>query len=492
MNEIERYLELEDTYLYFRIIADTRFTFHNIGQGLFYTGEIYFKLESDDDKVCPFIFVYDCGSKKEEYIRHAIKSFRNDVEFDKINLLVISHFHADHVNGLVELINNFKQIDLVVIPYYNPIERLIIALMNPNQSEEYYRFLADPLKYLLVEKGNKIKKVIVIGKPGRMPENTKNSDKDSKKPFLGNISFKGYIPVDKIRDKISNIKNNKIELDIENLEDNNELLKELINEYGEDQIETWKKHGKLYLKTHNGYIGLLDMWIFTFFNYMPQNYYESLKKFKECIEKHIGEVSNDFDKIKKIIESIENKRREKDKSDEIESIKDCYDKLYKSGELKNFNNTSLILFHSPINYHHIENIGFYPIIMRFFTEIRNRSNHNFAQFLTGDIDLNYRYDEIINHFNKKSLERVLTSLIPHHGSKKNWNSKILEDLRNCKFWIACAGKTNTYGHPSKKVFEEIMKSMRCVFWINEEGFWFSLTGKVIWKGIIKEKKVIVY
>jgi len=33
------------------IIADTRFTFHNIGQGVFYTGEIYFKLESDNDKI---------------------------------------------------------------------------------------------------------------------------------------------------------------------------------------------------------------------------------------------------------------------------------------------------------------------------------------------------------------------------------------------------------------------------------------------------------
>jgi len=133
-------------------------TFYNVGQGLFYSGLIKnYKQQLS--------FVYDCGSKSpnrgkilEDAIEEFSESFGDSTK--KIDLLVISHFHADHVNGLEKLLD-MAEVNTVVIPYFPPIVRLYYALANPGQDKWYYEFLFDPVKYFLSRK-EKIKKIILI------------------------------------------------------------------------------------------------------------------------------------------------------------------------------------------------------------------------------------------------------------------------------------------------------------------------------------------
>ena len=132
-----------------------RTTFNNVGQGLFYSG----KIVVNEDK--SFNFVYDCGThSKREYLKTSIKRYSNSIKDNnnkkKLDLLVISHFDADHINGLETLLSEVDEMETVVLPYYTPEERLLYAIMNKKQNRFYYEFLSDPAEFLL--KKYKVKK----------------------------------------------------------------------------------------------------------------------------------------------------------------------------------------------------------------------------------------------------------------------------------------------------------------------------------------------
>ena len=98
------------------LIAD--FTFHNVGQGLFYTG-----------KVGDFNFMYDCGSERRRHLNSVISNYKNHkLTVSRVDLLILSHLHDDHVAGLNALLNNGISIDTTILPYLPPIERLMVAL----------------------------------------------------------------------------------------------------------------------------------------------------------------------------------------------------------------------------------------------------------------------------------------------------------------------------------------------------------------------------
>ena len=98
-------------------------TFHAVGQGAFYTERFY------EGNKNVFNVVYDCGSetskKKKKSIDNAIERFCKDhkdhVEADntskpKIDLVFVSHFHDDHVNGMSMLLEKCD-VEKLVIPF---------------------------------------------------------------------------------------------------------------------------------------------------------------------------------------------------------------------------------------------------------------------------------------------------------------------------------------------------------------------------------------
>lgn len=96
-----------------------RRTFYPVGQGAFYVEE--FKLY-DGSK---FTIVYDCGSTTLK-----IRGIGKEIErvFPKghqIDILFISHFHADHINGINKLKKHCK-IKRVVLPLIEDEDEIII------------------------------------------------------------------------------------------------------------------------------------------------------------------------------------------------------------------------------------------------------------------------------------------------------------------------------------------------------------------------------
>ena len=138
------------------------YRFHPVGQGLFSTGTLF----PWHQGIGPFHWTFDCGSmaKKADWIPQ-VNWYRNLVlQNDMLNLLCISHFDKDHVSGLGELLTG-KHVDTVVIPYYTPIERLVLGAMQDGRrgqdDGDYNDFLSNPVVFL-IEHAASIQQIVVI------------------------------------------------------------------------------------------------------------------------------------------------------------------------------------------------------------------------------------------------------------------------------------------------------------------------------------------
>ncbi|MGE6577672.1 hypothetical protein ACQKFM_22490 [Paenibacillus xylanexedens] len=83
---------------------------------------------------------------------------------NKIDLLIISHFHEEHINGIELLLSKFK-VDSVVLPYISNVERAF-SLAKPSYSKTRYtlEMLIDPGHFFLSEE-RQVRRDILIG-PG--------------------------------------------------------------------------------------------------------------------------------------------------------------------------------------------------------------------------------------------------------------------------------------------------------------------------------------
>ena len=71
-----------------------------VGHGAFYTEQF-----RDENNKVVFTAVYDCGSEQHKMRGECIEAiFPKDEKNVPIDALFLSHFHADHVNGLMELL----------------------------------------------------------------------------------------------------------------------------------------------------------------------------------------------------------------------------------------------------------------------------------------------------------------------------------------------------------------------------------------------------
>ena len=104
-------------------------TIQPVGQGGFYT-EI-FEIPNQEGKISTHCVVYDCGSAtRAEPIRTIESALFDDDRLD-IDILFISHFDDDHVNGLAELSKKHR------------IKRIVIPQI---QGYEWYYVLEDSIK----------------------------------------------------------------------------------------------------------------------------------------------------------------------------------------------------------------------------------------------------------------------------------------------------------------------------------------------------------
>lgn len=124
-------------------------TFHPVGQGAFYSEK--FETKNGDT----FTIVYDCGSTTlpKERLDCKIKTaFPKD---SKIDILFISHFHADHINGIETLKKHYNNIETVILPELTPEAKVLLKIVyflenDPFDKPSYEKFeqlIDDPASF---------------------------------------------------------------------------------------------------------------------------------------------------------------------------------------------------------------------------------------------------------------------------------------------------------------------------------------------------------
>lgn len=108
-----------------------------IGQGGFHTAELVSTeypgvvVRSPTgvrlDGNASFRYVYDCGTRQLGRRRSVIQRFARSVPERLIELLFLSHFDDDHVNGIPDLLDSLSGLkaDTIVMPWVDDVERLI-------------------------------------------------------------------------------------------------------------------------------------------------------------------------------------------------------------------------------------------------------------------------------------------------------------------------------------------------------------------------------
>ena len=149
------------------------FRFHAVGQGLFYSGILNTKQKT-------FSFVYDCGTKSSiHFLQKEIDEFKELLPGKKksLDLLIVSHLHDDHVNGLEYLLRDLA-VDTVVIPYTDDIISFTALAESSGEDNFLLSFYADPIKWF---SDRNVTRILMIN-----GEN--NNDQQSEE---GSLTFEG-------------------------------------------------------------------------------------------------------------------------------------------------------------------------------------------------------------------------------------------------------------------------------------------------------------
>lgn len=119
-----------------------------VGQGFFHFGELM------DGDTTVFRYVYDCGSmqryreSRSACINHVLSQHGGEV----LDVLFISHAHADHVNGVEQLLNasSGMKVDAIVLPLWT-LEERVLAFARTHAEDPaaaatdfYVQFVVDP------------------------------------------------------------------------------------------------------------------------------------------------------------------------------------------------------------------------------------------------------------------------------------------------------------------------------------------------------------
>ena len=141
------------------------FRFHAVGQGLFYSGLIQGTGYRYGET---FSFVYDCGSISSRcFLHREIDDFKALLPYTqlrskkRLDLLIVSHMHDDHVNGLEYLLYNVE-VDTVVMPYTDSVIRLLARAESSSEEEFLSAFYMDPIGWFA---SNGAHRILLIGSP---------------------------------------------------------------------------------------------------------------------------------------------------------------------------------------------------------------------------------------------------------------------------------------------------------------------------------------
>ena len=363
------------------IHVHSNYGFHPVGQGLFSSGCI---CTNDSPH---FNWVFDCGTASSlDYLRKQIGKYKVFLSARSIGLFCLSHFDKDHVNGARELLS-LQRVDTLAMPYFPLVERMAIALADPDLTNDYLAFLVDPAGYMYAAAGDNLGNVIFITGGDNPPETpdepiTPDSPDDS--------DWDLQYPDTKVQEAP----------DPEDL-------------HGVSDSNTWRA---VRVFTHAKPFTVDGVWEFMFYNeHIPDKRSAALRKKVSAIIRKHKRSNGSFDGDNLI--------------DELEIVYE--DEFGSTGVAKN--RISLVVYTGPLNRSDLTGFRifgglttqgagspYWPYAYDLCDPAAEPCKMSVGYF--GDFPLTSlrRLNKIKSHFGKRRWSWIEVVQIPHHGSRHSW------------------------------------------------------------------------
>ncbi len=378
---------------------------HPIGQGGFYTETL-----SDGEKVVNI--VYDCGgfgNGGQKKMNNYLDSYLTTIDGNKkeIEAVFISHFHADHVNGLQYLLEN-ANVKYLFIPQLTEdvlIEAIVYNFSTIGMDNSTNRYLVD--LYKRINNSN-------------VEDNKKREETKDKSTRIIQIP--------------ENTGNLSTEISPNNIPDNNDL-----------SLQAWNPQNNnknIDLCSENIPSGsILYCWKWLYIPFNPMYKTNTLKE----------ELKKEFNK-EITIETLPQLLQQK------KAVKKCKD-IYRNVFGSQHNSYSMTLFSGIIDDHLFSASKNSTQFLEITYYSKNNTNkhlkeYNNANFLyTGDFEPKNNINDLKNFYNISFIwDNVSSIQAPHHGSILNYHDDLYTNrIRG----LISVGNNNVYLHPDSETITKI-------------------------------------
>lgn len=385
--------------------------FQAVGHGTLFTGKL-----KDAVSNCRFTWIYDCGSSRPSRIKDYVNKVGPWCD-GVIDLLVVSHFDNDHVNGLEQLIGSCR-VGTLALPYIGFKDRLELV-SSGNLSSDTAFFALDPIGYLYASDiSSRVDSVLFVAGGG-------NDDEVSEQPIalpepLGPNS--PTLPDRRVGDPWEN---------------------EQYPFFADDRFRALRVAVKV--QSHKSPVGFRKFpWEFVFFNTAPDE--KSKIKSGKTLQQIQDEVKSVLDKNKvmqKGVLPIAGWRMK---------LRQCYvDNFGDSAEDKN--NLSLCVLARPNQTVKSRKCTYFaPYEHQDVDVLALDFKRAHGIFLTGDIFLSpSKVKEISIHYGTKRWSDVGVMQIPHHGSIHSWKLKTAAECHHDHSVFCVPNDSGSKPHPDVEI-----------------------------------------
>lgn len=136
------------------------YCFHAVGQGLFASGELEDVAGSD----IRLRWVYDCGTTSSQSLvkKAIIYESMARRRLGRIDVMALSHFDADHISGVIELLGS-NEVDILLIPYLPLVQRRALAETEGiGRSHPLHKLFENPAHFIAEIEGAKVRRLVLV------------------------------------------------------------------------------------------------------------------------------------------------------------------------------------------------------------------------------------------------------------------------------------------------------------------------------------------
>ncbi|MBZ9859094.1 MBL fold metallo-hydrolase [Mesorhizobium sp. CA12] len=403
-----------------------------VGQGFFHTAMLV-----EDGSV--FHYVFDCGSMSTyKAARNArIKAYRKTVAPSQVlDVLFISHAHADHLNGLEQLLAPGLGVDTIVMPLLDAVDRLLAFgrdLVEDAASAQnvFYRdFIVDPASAL----GRFNPRQILMIRPSHDGPGAPGSDGDG----FGGPDGGRHIGIDPSQARLGWKAAGRGSVQIEDRKDQggSDPLVALVDDTVAVAVPL--KASKFWLLAP----------------YVDPAVGVEQKRFKGALAAELR--SSGAHALARKINSLSAGDVAQIVKKHTAALSAAYASI-----AKNLNVTSLCLY-SGLAPQSSSLKGLYAWHSGHWQHSDAGAGERIGWLTTGDAALKERHrrKSFLEHFGKL-LARVVTLTLPHHGSDHNFDRELLTATA-AEMFVVAAARYGTWRHPGSHVVQEVASAGRFV------------------------------